>query len=121
MFDFGLRLRELRTKNKMSQEELARKIERSKSIISNYENNTIIPPVDILTQMAVIFNVSLDYLVGIDKNEMLSVEGLNEHQKSLIQQILHELKDDRKVGVGLSKRQQDILNGLMIEFSRKNQ
>lgn len=121
MFDFGLRIRELRKKHNMSQEDLGRKVDRSKSVISSYENNIKIPPVDILTQMAVIFNVSLDYLVGIDKNEMLSVEGLNEHQKSLIQQILHELKDNRKVGVGLSKRQQDILNGLMIEFSRKNQ
>lgn len=121
MFDFGLRIRELRKKHGMSQEDLGRKVDRSKSVISSYENNIKIPPVDILTQMAVIFNVSLDYLVGIDKNEMLSVEGLNEHQKSLIQQILHELKDNRKVGVGLSKRQQDILNGLMIEFSRKNQ
>lgn len=121
MFDFGLRLRELRNNSNLSQEALGKKLERSKSVISNYENNIMMPPVDILTQMAVIFNVSLDYLVGIDKNEMISVEGLNEHQKSLIQQILYEMKDNRKVGVGLSKRQQDILNGLMIEFSRKNQ
>lgn len=121
MFDFGLRIRELRTKSKMSQEELGKKVERSKSVISNYENNIMMPPVDILTQMAVIFNVSLDYLVGIDKNEMISVDGLTEHQKSLVQDILQEMKDTRKVGYGLSKRQQDILNGLMIEFSRKNQ
>lgn len=121
MFDFGMRLRELRIKSKMSQEELGNKIDRSKSVVSNYENNIMMPPSDILVQMAVIFNVSLDYLVGIDKNEMLSVEGLTEYQKSLVQQILFEMKDTRKVGCGLSKRQQDILNGLMIEFSRKNQ
>lgn len=121
MFDFGLRIRELRKNRGMSQEDLGKKVERSKSVISSYENNIKIPPVDVLTQMAVIFNVSLDYLVGIDKNEMVSVEGLTEYQKSLVQQILFEMKDNRKVGCGLSKRQQDILNGLMIEFSRKNQ
>jgi len=39
MFDFGLRIRELREQHKMSQEQLGRKVERSKSVISSYENN----------------------------------------------------------------------------------
>ena len=70
MFDFGLRIKELREQHKMSQEQLGRRIDRSKSVISSYENNIKIPPLDILTKIAVIFNVSLDYLVGIDKNEI---------------------------------------------------
>ena len=64
MFDFGLRLRELREKHKLSQEQLGRRVDRSKSVISSYENNLKMPPLSILTDFAVIFNVSLDYLVG---------------------------------------------------------
>ena len=80
MFDFGLRIRERREQHKMSQEQLGRKVERSKSVISSYENNIKVPPLDVFTQIAVVFNVSLDYLVGIDKNEMVSVAGLSDAQ-----------------------------------------
>ena len=73
MFDFGLRLRELREKHKLSQEQLGRRVDRSKSVISSYENNLKMPPLSILTDFAVIFNVSLDYLVGIDKNGIIEM------------------------------------------------
>ena len=119
MFDFGLRIKELREQHKMSQEQLGRRIDRSKSVISSYENNIKIPPLDILTKIAVIFNVSLDYLVGIDKNEMISVAGLSDTQKDILQTIVFEFKDTTKYGDGLTERQQEILNGLMKEFSKK--
>ena len=119
MFDFGLRIRELREQHKMSQEQLGRKVERSKSVISSYENNIKVPPLDVLTQIAVVFNVSLDYLVGIDKNEMVSVAGLSDAQKDILQTIVFVFKDTAKHGDGLTERQQDILNGLMKEFSKK--
>lgn len=119
MFDFGLRIRELRSKYKMSQEELGKRVHRSKSVISSYENNIKIPPLDILTEIAVLFNVSLDYLVGIDKNEMVSVEGLSDEQKELVSTLIYELKDTRRSADGLSIRQQTILNSLMKEFSKK--
>lgn len=119
MFDFGLRLRELRLKYHMSQEELGKRVDRSKSVISSYENNLKIPPLGILTEMALIFNVSLDYMVGIDKAEMVSVESLTKQQKELIQTIVFELKDKSKTSEGLTNRQQEILNGLMKEFSKK--
>jgi len=88
MFDMGLRIRELREQHKLSQEQLGRRVDRSKSVISSYENNIKIPPLSILTQFAVIFNVSLDYLTGIDKNEMLSLQGLSPAQKELLQSIV---------------------------------
>lgn len=119
MFDFGLQIKELREQHKMSQEQLGRRIDRSKSVISSYENNIKIPPLDILTKIAVIFNVSLDYLVGIDKTEMVSINGLTEQQKQLLQTIVFEFKDRAKAADGLSERQQEILNGLMKEFSKK--
>ncbi len=118
MFDFGLRLRSLREGQKLSQEQLGKKLGRSKSVISSYENNIKFPPAELLVRLAVIFNVSMDYLVGIDKNEMLSVSGLTEAQKELIGTLIYEFKDSTKSD-GLSTRQQYILNGLMREFANK--
>ncbi|MBE6727621.1 MAG: helix-turn-helix transcriptional regulator [Ruminococcaceae bacterium] len=119
MFDFGLRIRKLREQHKLSQEQLGEKVERSKSVISNYENNIKIPPLEILVNLAVIFNVSLDYLVGIDKNEMISIEGLTDNQKKILQTVVFEFKDKGRYREGLTERQQEILNGLIKEFSKK--
>ena len=119
MFDLGLRIRQLRERQKLSQEQLGARVERSKSVISSYENNIKVPPLTILIQLAVIFNVSLDYLVGIDKNEMISVEGLSDSQKNLLQILAFEFKEKGGKQDGLSQRQQQILSGLMQEFSKK--
>ena len=70
--------------------------------------------------MATLFNVSLDYLVGIDKNEMVSINHLSAKQKSLIHTLLVELRDPTKAPGGLSPRQQDILSIIMQEFANKN-
>lgn len=118
MFDFGLRIRQLREKANMSQETLGRRVGRSKSVISSYENNIKIPPLEILTQIAVVFNVSLDYLVGIDKAQMISVEKLTDSQKQLVNMIVLEFSENIHTN-GLSERQSNIISGLMKEFSIK--
>ena len=88
-------------------------------MICSYENNVKIPPLPILTQMAVIFRVSLDYLVGIDKEEMVSLDSLTAQQKRLLKTVLTEFKEPSGKGDGLSLRQQEILNGLMNEFAKR--
>ncbi len=120
MFDFGLRIQQLRMSHKLSQEALGKKINRSKSLICGYENNTATPPLEVLVQLAVIFNVSLDYLVGIDKNEMVSMEGLNDSQKELIHLLVSELRTGTTNCPGLTDKQQDILNRIMVEFYKKH-
>ena len=120
MFDFGIRLQQLRMSRNMSQAELGKKINRSKSVICAYENNLRIPPLEVLTDIAVFFNVSLDYLVGIDKEEMVSVDGLSKEQKEIIHAMIHEFKSGTSNCPGLTAQQQDILNKLMVEFYRKH-
>lgn len=91
MFDLGIRIKDLRDKHKWSQEELGRKINKSKSTISLYESNGKVPPGDTLIDLAALFNVSLDYLVGIDKNEMVSIDRLSDKQKTIVHTLLIEL------------------------------
>lgn len=121
LFDFGLRLQQLRMDHNMSLADLGKKINRSKSVICGYENNYKTPPLDVLVQLAVIFNVSLDYLVGIDKKEMVSVDGLNDGQKEIIHSMISEFKGGATNCPGLTARQQDILNKLMVEFYRMHE
>lgn len=120
LFEFGIRLRKLRNKYKMTQTALGERIGKSKPVISNYENGLKFPSLDTAIDLASIFNVSLDYLAGLDKAEMISVEKLTESQRNLVQTIVYELSDKSKIQNGLTPRQQEILGELMNEFSKKH-
>ena len=58
--------------------------------------------------------------VGIDKEEMVSVDGLSNEQKEIIHAMIHEFKCGTSNCPGLTVQQQDILNKLMVEFYRKH-
>ena len=53
----------LRKRSKMSQLQLAKILHVSASTIGMYEQGRRVPSLDILTRMAQVFNVSLDYLI----------------------------------------------------------
>lgn len=61
---FGIILKKLRQDNNLTQDELAKKIDTSRSNIANYENDKNMPSVDILEKLSKLFNVSTDYLLG---------------------------------------------------------
>ena len=61
----GERLSELRKDAGMSQQELADMLSLTKYTISSYEREKTMPGDDIKVELAKIFNVSLDYLLGL--------------------------------------------------------
>lgn len=65
MAHFGELLSELRLDRHMSQKELAEIMHVSVSTISNYENGVHYPDVDKLMELRSIFNVTIDYLLGL--------------------------------------------------------
>jgi transcriptional regulator with XRE-family HTH domain len=60
----GERLRDLRLRRAISQEEVARHIGITRSAYSHYEINNRQPVYDTLIKLAAFFNVSLDYIIG---------------------------------------------------------
>lgn len=69
MGDLGKRIQELRKQNKLSQIELANKINVSKSQMIRYENKGVQPPADILNKVADILGTSVDYLINGNSGE----------------------------------------------------
>lgn len=61
---FGNILKKIRQDNDLTQEELAKKINTSRSNIANYENDKNMPSIDILDKLSKIFDCSIDYLLG---------------------------------------------------------
>lgn len=95
IFDFGLRLRELREKKRLSQQQLADWLGLTRSSISNYENNTQTPPADTLVRLADIYGVSVDYLLGVknDRKRVLVIEGLTPFQEKALEILAEEFRE----------------------------
>ena len=92
VYDFGLRIKDLRIKKKLTQEQVARRLNLTKASISGYENNTITPPNDTLVKLALLYGVSTDYLLGLDKQEAIVISDLTPSQKEIVQLLVNEFK-----------------------------
>jgi repressor LexA len=69
-------IKDLRKIHDISQNDLAEKLNISQQTVSSYENGTREPDISTLKQLALIFNVSIDYLVGhINKEYKIPILG----------------------------------------------
>ncbi len=68
MIELGNRIQELRKQIGLTQSQLAKKIEISHTQMARYETKGVQPPADVLSRLADIFDVSIDYLVNGDKS-----------------------------------------------------
>ena len=79
--DFGEKLQKMRKANKMSQEQLAEKLNVSRQAVSKWESGAL-PDVDNIVKISTFFDCSLDYLMSnqeeVKKENTIKVE----HEKS---------------------------------------
>lgn len=68
---FGERLRELREKRGLTQEELGKKINQKKANISKYETGKLQPSIETIDFLANYFNVTADYLLDRTDNPQI--------------------------------------------------
>lgn len=89
----GDRIKTLRTARNLSQVELARKLNVSKQSVSNWENNNILPSVDIVKKLALFFSCSTDYLLEMEQDRiMVEFTDLTPEQKAHIQLIINDMR-----------------------------
>lgn len=88
----GIKIKQLRRQRNLSQIDLAKQLGVSKSVISSYENGIHYPPYDVLVQIARIFGVSTDYLLGLTGTLTINADGLTDSQVEAVTLIVDELK-----------------------------
>jgi transcriptional regulator with XRE-family HTH domain len=76
---FGTKLKQLRERHGLTQEQLAKQFNTLKSSISMYEHGVRLPNAELLIDVAQYFNVSTDYLLGIEKDNTID-EQLKEQE-----------------------------------------
>lgn len=92
MVDFGNALKTLRLRENMTQAQLAQKLSLTKSVISAYETGLRLPSYDVLIQIAQIFNVSTDYLLGLERKHELDLSGLTQPEIDALLNLIKAMK-----------------------------
>lgn len=96
MVDFGIRVARLRAAKGLSQAQLAERIGITKGMVSAYENSIRMPSYPVLIKIAGVFNVSTDYLLGIEGGPVLRTDGLTEKQIAVIQDVIDHMRKDKE-------------------------
>lgn len=93
------RIKQLRTSNNMTQTDLAKKLNITRSSVNAWEMGISIPSTTYIVELSQLFKVSTDYLLGLSNNITLDVSMLNNREVQMLYELvlyfkeLHALND----------------------------
>lgn len=96
---FGETLKKIRLSYNLSQVQLASELNVSKQTVSNWENNNILPSIEMLIKISRFFSVSTDYLLELEHRQYIETTGLTDEQLAHIQQIIHDITGNKNQAV----------------------
>ncbi len=85
-------IRQLRTQRGLSQVEFAARMGVTKQCASNWENDNVLPSIEMLCKIADYFKVSTDFLLGRSAHSTIDASGLTEAQYAHIVHIVRDLE-----------------------------
>lgn len=116
-YDCGMIIKNLREKANMTQQELGKKINRDKGIISRYENNYQAVPFETMRTFASIFNVSMDYLAGMEKRNTVDAAMLTEAQVNILKSLAEIFRENnRTISRKPTASQYELIGKIVTEF-----
>lgn len=94
---FAARIKILRLSKELNQVQLAEFLGVKKQSVSNWENDNIMPSIEMLMKIADFFHVTTDYLLGRDIQnpdapQLLDITGLTSSQIEHLQYIVDDLR-----------------------------
>ncbi len=83
-----MRLKKLRERDNLSQTDMAERLSIAKSTLCHYESDTRQPPLGTLMRIAGTFDVSTDYLLGMEKDHQINIADLNDSEIEMVRQLI---------------------------------
>ena len=82
----------LREKHGMTQSDVAKRLGITRSGVNAWEMGISVPSTQYIVELALLFKVSSDYLLGIPHQASINVEGLSDQQIAAIIEIVRCFK-----------------------------
>ena len=82
------KIKELRERAGMSQAQLAKKLDVTRSSVNAWEMGLSTPTTQYVVAMTKLFHVSADYILGIESDKSISLQGYTEEEVALLLNLL---------------------------------
>lgn len=91
------RIKMLRENKQLSQTALSKRLGITRSSINAWEMGISTPSTTYLVELSQIFHVSIDYLLGLDKNVSLDITGLDTEQVRILTDLAEHFRKEKNV------------------------
>ncbi len=87
----------LREEKGYTQTDLAKILNITRSSVNAWEMGISVPSTQYIVELADIFKISTDYLLGVEATASIGVEGLTEEDINLVHSLISHLKEKNKI------------------------
>ena len=96
LFSLAEKIKVLRESSGLTQAEVARTLGISRSGVNAWEMGLSVPSTQYIVELAKQFEVSTDYLLGIESTSTISVKGLSEKQVAVLLETIEFFRKANK-------------------------
>lgn len=89
------RIKKLREEKAWTQTELAKILGVTRSCVNAWEMGISVPSTQYVVELASLFHISTDFLLGVEATASVSVEGLSDEDIQLVHTIIDHLRSHR--------------------------
>ena len=103
----GMRIREIRERWGMSQEELAKRLNVSVSAVKTWENGLGYPSIENCVGLTQVFHISSDYFFAPKAHRVISLDHLTDFQLKMMYNVLDFIEQNREYkrkALGIKKK-----------------
>ena len=87
------RIKQLRVSNNMTQADLAKKLNITRSSVNAWEMGISTPSTTYIVELSQLFKVSTDYLLGLSNNITLDVSMLHDREIQMLYELVQYFKE----------------------------
>jgi len=95
-YELAENIKKLRIQKHLTQSELGKRVGVTTSTIASYESQDRLPSIAVLIKLSSVFNISIEYLLGINKNKTIDVSELSDKQVSALNVIVEQFREDNQ-------------------------
>lgn len=96
LFSLADKIKNLRERAGLTQSDVARMFGLSRSAVNAWEMGLSVPSTQYIVELAKSFDVSADYLLGIENTATISVKGLTQKQVAVLLDTIECFKDSSR-------------------------
>lgn len=89
------KIKRLREQMGLTQSELAAKLDLTRSSVNGWEMGSSVPSTQVIVELSIVFNVSSDYLLGLDEQSVLRVNELSDKEISSLMGVIECYKQNK--------------------------